>query len=52
MHISQQILLLLLIQRLPESRHLAAAHPNDLAHAVIVGRQSALGQVFFLENAF
>ena len=52
MHISQQILLLLLIQGLTESRHFAAADANDLSHAFVVGGQPALGQVFFLENTF
>ena len=38
MHVRQQILYLLLIQRLSIRRHLAAAEVNNFSHAIIVCR--------------
>jgi hypothetical protein len=52
MHIRQQILQLLLIERLPERWHFAATQANDLPHSIVIGRQTAYGQVLLLEDSF
>lgn len=52
MHIRQQILQLLLIERLPECWHFAPAQANDLAHSIVIGRQAAHRQIFFFEDPF
>ena len=52
MHIRQQVLHFLLIERLSERGHLASTQANDLADSIIIGGQAAYGQVLFLENAF
>jgi len=52
MHIRQQILQLLLVERLPECRHFAPAQANDLTHSIVIGRQAAHREIFFFEDPF
>src|SRR5215469_9988249 len=51
MQIDEQILNLWIAQLPPKRGHLAAAEANDLAYALVIGGQSTLRQVLFLENA-
>jgi hypothetical protein len=52
MHIRQQVLYLLLIQRLSEPRHLAATEANDLSNTLVVGGNSTLRKKGLLEDTF
>ncbi len=52
MHVGEQVLYLLLIENLAIGGHLAAPEANDLSDTLIVGGESALGQVLLLEDAF
>lgn len=49
--IRKQILNLLLVQHLAVSRHLVAAHANNVGDAIVIGRHPAHRQELFLEDA-
>ena len=51
MHIRQQIIEILLAQRLTIAGHFLASQPNDVAHPLIVRRQPADGKIFVPENS-
>ena len=52
MQVGQQISDLLLVEHLAVGRHLVAAEPDHVRHAIIIGRHAAFRQILALENAF
>ena len=50
MQIGEQVLNILLTQLLTVSGHFIASETNDVADAVIIGRQAAERQIFVFEN--
>jgi hypothetical protein len=49
--VGEQIINLLLCEYLVEAVHFVPADANDVAHTLVVGGHSALGQVLLLEQA-
>ena len=52
MQVGQQISDLLLVEHLAVGRHLVAAEPYHVRHAIIIGRHATFRQKLALENAF
>jgi len=49
MHICQQVLQIVIAERLAEPRHLFATQTHDVSDALIVGREPAQRQILILE---